>query len=83
MAEQITCKGDCITCNAAQRIYCSAQRTFAIMQGQQVILEQLAELREAISQAKAVAPLDETGTDDAGADTRASEKSLKSKSKKL
>lgn len=81
MAEQITCKGDCISCNAAQRIYCAAQRTFAIMQNQQSILEQLAELREAISQAKAVAPIDETGTeDDAGAENRAS-KSRTSKSK--
>lgn len=79
MADTITCIGDCIQCSTAQRIYCAAQRCHALLQNQQLILAQLAELREAVGLAKTVTPIDETGTADAGAENRASKKRRTSK----
>ena len=66
------CTGDCIKCGPAQRIYCAAQRSYAILETQQAILAQLAELRERMNQEGTVNPIDGTGTGDAGADNRAS-----------
>lgn len=84
MADTITCTGDCIKCSTAQRIYCAAQHCYAVMQTQQVILAQLQDLRDTVSQARAVAPIkDETGTEsDAGAENRASIKRRTSKKTK-
>lgn len=69
-------------CNAAQRIYCAAQHCHVILENQRLILSQLQELRETLSQSEIVNPLkDATSTDDAGAENRASEKRRTSKKK--
>ena len=73
MAE-FKCSGDCINCGPAQRIYCAAQRSFAMLNNQQSILAQLAEIREILSREETVTPLDEAGTDDVGAENKTSKK---------
>ena len=74
MAETFKCSGDCIKCSPSQRIYCASQRSLEIIGNQRVILAQLNELRELISNNGAVEPItDETSTEsDAGADNRVS-----------
>lgn len=79
MAE-MNCSGDCMTCNAAQRIYCAAQHCHVILENQQLILSQLQELRDALSQHEIVNPLkDATSTEDVGAENRTSVKRRTSK----
>lgn len=69
MAE-FKCSGDCIKCSPPQRIYCAAQRSYAILEAQQAILSQLAEIRERLNQEETVTPIDGTGTEEDGADNR-------------
>ena len=70
----MNCKGDCMACNVAQRIYCAAQHCHVILENQRTILSQLQELREALTLN------DVTSTEnDAGAENRASKKSRTSK----
>jgi len=71
MAE-FKCTGDCIKCGPAQRIYCAAQRSYALLEMQQEILNQLADIRDSISHEGTVTPIDGTGTADAGVENRAS-----------
>ena len=79
MAE-MTCNGDCMACNAAQRIYCAAQNCHVILENQRLILSQLQELRASLSQSEIVNPLsDATSTGEAGAENRASTKRRTSK----
>lgn len=40
MAEN-TCTGDCLKCNLQQQMYCSAQRTYAMMRNQEAIVARL------------------------------------------
>ena len=67
------CSGDCIKCSPAQRLYCASQRAYAILETQQAILSQLAEIREKLNQEEAVTPIDGTGTEEDGADNRDSQ----------
>lgn len=74
MAE-VNCSGDCMTCNAAQRIYCAAQHCHVILENQRLIIARLDELQSALLS-------DVTSTEsEAGADNRASIKSRTSKKK--
>ena len=48
MAEN-TCNGECIKCSFQQQVYCSAQRSYAIMENQRAIVERLDRLEASTS----------------------------------
>ena len=48
MAEN-TCSGDCLRCSIQQQMYCSAQRTYAIMRNQEAIVARLDALDSKLS----------------------------------
>lgn len=48
MADNKTCTGDCLKCSFQQQTYCAAQRTYAIMENQRVIVERLERIESAI-----------------------------------
>lgn len=69
------CTGDCLKCGMQQQMYCSAQRTYAIMRNQQAIVERLDRLDRALSQLAPPAdgminPLNDGAQMGAGAENR-------------
>lgn len=48
MADNKTCTGECLRCSFQQQTYCAAQRTYAIMENQRVIVERLDRMAAAI-----------------------------------
>ena len=55
MAEN-TCTGDCLKCSIQQQMYCSAQRTYAIMRNQEAIVARLDRLDQALG--KLIGPVE-------------------------
>lgn len=43
------CTGDCLKCSFQQQVYCSAQRTYAMMENQKAIVERLDNLEASMS----------------------------------
>ena len=71
MAER-TCTGECLKCSFQQQVYCSAQRTYAMMLNQEAIVGRLARLEAMLSRfdAKEIIPLEDKAQSGAGADNR-------------
>ena len=44
------CTGDCLKCPVNQQIYCSAQRTYAMMENQRAIVERLDRLEARLAE---------------------------------
>lgn len=42
------CTGDCLKCSFQQQLYCSAQRTHAILENQRAIVERLDKIESSI-----------------------------------
>jgi hypothetical protein len=74
MAEK-TCDGNCLVCSLQQQIYCSAQRTYAMMKNQEVIVTRLDLLEDKLSafDSNDINPiLKEGAQSELGADNRSS-----------
>lgn len=56
-----TCTGDCLKCSFQQQVYCSAQRSYAIMENQRAVVERLDRLEQAVASLTAhdIIPLEE------------------------
>ena len=52
-----TCTGDCLKCSFQQQIYCSAQRTHAILSNQESIIARLDEIAGRLSELRSEDPL--------------------------
>ena len=50
MADNKTCTGDYLKCTFQQQTYCAAQRTYAIMENQRVIVERLERIEAAVGE---------------------------------
>ena len=72
MAEN-KCTGECLKCSFQQQVYCSAQRTYAIMLNQEAIVARLDRLDAMLSlfDSKDLIPLSEDNAQDgSGAENR-------------
>lgn len=71
MAEK-TCTGECLKCSFQQQVYCSAQRTYAIMNNQEAIVNRLDRLEGMLSRFdnNDIIPLEDEAQDGPGADNR-------------
>ena len=70
------CTGECLKCTFQQQVYCSAQRTYAIMLNQEAIVARLDRLEGILSRFDSPAtfnPLEDKAQSGAGADNRAPE----------
>lgn len=72
MAES-KCTGDCLKCPFQQQVYCSAQRTYAMMLNQEAIVKRLDRLEEVLSKFDAtniINPLEDKAQKGSGAENR-------------
>ena len=71
MAEN-KCTGDCLKCSFQQQVYCSAQRTYAIMNNQESIVNRLDILEDMLSRfdTKEIIPLEDSAQKGSGAENR-------------
>ena len=71
MAEN-KCTGDCLRCSFQQQMYCSAQRTYAILNNQESIVNRLDILEDMLSRfdAKDIIPLEDNAQKGSGAENR-------------
>ena len=71
------CTGECLKCSFQQQVYCSAQRTYAIMNNQEAIVNRLDRLEQMLSRFDSINLINPLVKDDAqseaGANNRASE----------
>lgn len=72
MAEK-TCTGECLKCSFQQQVYCSAQRTYAIMANQEAIVERLDRILARID-TRDIIPLEDNAQGGSGADNREPDK---------
>lgn len=67
------CTGECLKCSFQQQVYCSAQRTYAMMNNQEVIVERLDRLDAMLSRFDTkdiINPLEDSAQKGPGADNR-------------
>ena len=71
MAEN-KCTGECLKCSFQQQVYCSAQRTYAIMNNQEAIVNRLDLLEDMLSRfdSKDIIPLEDSAQGGSGAENR-------------
>ena len=71
MAEN-KCTGDCLKCSFQQQMYCSAQRTYAILNNQESIVNRLDILEDMLSrfESKDIIPLEDSAQKGSGAENR-------------
>ena len=73
------CTGECIKCSFQQQVYCSSQRSYAIMENQRVIVERLDRIDAALDALTAkediINPIEKKAQKAAGAENRAEETS--------
>lgn len=71
MAEN-KCTGDCLKCSFQQQVYCAAQRTYAIMNNQEAIVNRLDILEDMLSRfdTKEIIPLEDSAQKGSGAENR-------------
>ncbi len=72
MAEN-KCTGECLKCSFQQQVYCSAQRTYAIMLNQGAIVSRLDRLEQMLSgfdPADIINPLEDNAQNGSGAENR-------------
>lgn len=43
------CTGDCLKCSFQQQVYCTSQRTYALLKNQEAIVEMLGKVLSAVS----------------------------------
>jgi hypothetical protein len=70
MAEQ-HCTGDCLKCSFQQQVYCSAQRTYAMMNNQEAIISRLDAIESSLSAFEAkesIIKFDKEAQKDSGAE---------------
>ena len=70
MAEK--CTGECLKCSFQQQVYCSAQRTYAIMNNQEAIVNRLDIIEDMLSgfEGKDIIPLEDNAQNGSGAENR-------------
>lgn len=68
------CTGDCLKCTFQQQVYCSAQRTYGMMENQKAIVNRLDRLEEILLRfdTKDIIPLEDKAQKGSGADNRES-----------
>lgn len=74
MAEQ-HCTGDCLKCSFQQQVYCSSQRTYAMMNNQEAIINRLEEIESRLRTFEArddIIRLTTNAQKDSGAENRES-----------
>jgi len=71
MAEN-KCTGECLKCSFQQQVYCSAQRTYAIMNNQEAIVNRLDIIEDMLSgfERKDIIPLEDSAQNGSGAENR-------------
>ena len=71
MAEN-KCTGDCLKCSFQQQMYCSARRTYAILNNQEAIVNRLDILEDMLSkfESKDIIPLEDNAQKGSGAENR-------------
>lgn len=72
MAEN-KCTGECLKCSFQQQVYCSAQRTYAIMLNQEAIVNRLDRLDAMLSKFEPqdiINPLEDSAQKGSGAENR-------------
>ena len=67
-----TCTGECLKCSFQQQVYCSAQRTYAILKNQEAIVNRLDILEDLVSgfTEKDIIPLEDHAQKGSGAENR-------------
>ena len=77
MATQNICTGECLKCSFQQQVYCSSQRTYAMMRNQEAIVARLDLIQQALSRFDSkdiINPLEDNAQHkDSGADNRESD----------
>ena len=78
MAENNSCRGECIKCSFQQQVYCAAQHGHAIMNNQRAIVERLDQIEKAIASLAApqplINPMEDNAQEDPGAENRGRKK---------
>ena len=69
MAEN-KCTGECLKCSFQQQVYCSAQRTYAMMLNQEAIVKRLDALLARFEPNEIINPLEDNAQKGSGADNR-------------
>jgi len=66
------CTGECLKCSFQQQVYCSAQRTYAIMNNQEAIVNRLDIIEDMLSgfERKDIIPLEDNAQKGSGAENR-------------
>ena len=67
-----TCTGDCLKCSFQQQVYCAAQRSYAAMNNQRVIVEALGRMEAALASltVREIIPIDNKAQNSDGAENR-------------
>jgi len=67
-----SCTGDCLKCSFQQQTYCAAQRTYAILNNQEAIVNRLDRLEALLSRfdTKDIIPLEDNAQEGSGAKNR-------------
>ena len=69
MAEN-KCTGECLKCSFQQQVYCSAQRTYAMMLNQEAIVNRLDAMLARFEPNEIINPLEDNAQKGSGADNR-------------
>ena len=69
MAEN-KCTGECLKCSFQQQVYCSAQRTYAMMLNQEAIVKRLDAMLARFEPNEIINPLEDNAQKGSGADNR-------------
>ena len=69
MAEN-KCTGECLKCSFQQQVYCSAQRTYAMMLNQEAIVKRLDAMLARFEPHEIINPLEDNAQKGSGADNR-------------
>lgn len=66
------CTGECLKCSFQQQVYCSAQRTYGMMENQKAIVNRLERLEEILLRfdTRDIFPLEDNAQNGSGADNK-------------
>ena len=69
------CTGECLKCSFQQQVYCSAQRTYGMMENQRAIVNRLDRLEEILLRfdTRDIIPLEDHAQSGSGAENRGPE----------
>lgn len=66
------CTGECLKCSFQQQVYCSAQRTYGMMENQKAIVNRLERLEEILLRfdTRDIIPLEDNAQNGSGAENK-------------